>query len=412
MSPRLCAAFAALLTLLALGAAPPASAASSTSGPGSPDRGTVRFATYNASLNRAAAGQLVADLQTGDNQQARNIAEVLQRVRPDVVLLNEFDYVARYQAVDLFRQNYLQRSQQGAAPIRYPYAFTAPVNTGVPSGHDLDRNGTIGGANDAFGFGEFPGQYGMVVLSKYPIERSQVRTFQKFLWQDLPGAMLPDDPATPAPNDWYSPEVLADLRLSSKSHWDVPIKVGRKTVHALVSHPTPPTFDGAEDRNGTRNFDEIKFWAEYVQPGRNRWIVDDQGDRGGLRTGSRFVIMGDQNSDPVDGDSVPGAIEQLLDLRQLRDPLPTSQGAPEAARLQGGANLTQRGASRYDTADFNDNPAPGNLRADYVLPSRNLKIRSAHVFWPQRANPLSRLTGEFPFPTSDHRLVWVDLKIT
>ena len=410
MPLRLCSAFTALLTVLALGATP-ALAAGATSGTGAPGRGAVRFATYNASLNRAAAGQLVADLQTGDNQQARNIAEVLQRVRPDVVLLNEFDYVSRYQAVNLFRQNYLQRSQQGAAPIRYPYAFTAPVNTGVPSGHDLDRNGTIGGGNDAFGFGEFPGQYGMVVLSKYPIQRDQVRTFQKFLWKDLPGAMLPDDPATAAPNDWYSPEVLADLRLSSKSHWDVPVKIGRKTVHALVSHPTPPTFDGAENRNGTRNFDEIKFWAEYVQPGRDRWIVDDQGDRGGLRSGSRFVIMGDQNSDPLDGDSVPGAIEQLLDLRQVRDPLPTSQGAPEAARLQGGANLNQRSAPRYDTADFNDNPAPGNLRVDYVLPSRNLKVRAAHVFWPKRANPLSRLTGEFPFPTSDHRLVWVDIKV-
>src|ERR671920_406836 len=63
---------------------------------------TVRFATYNASLNRAAAGQLVADLSTPDNAQARNIAEVLQRVRPDVVLLNEFDYAEGYRAVEEF----------------------------------------------------------------------------------------------------------------------------------------------------------------------------------------------------------------------------------------------------------------------------------------------------------------------
>ena len=68
---------------------------------------TVRFATYNASLNRAAAGQLVADLSTPDNVQARNVAEVLQRVRPDVVLLNEFDYVENYRAVEEFRSNYL-----------------------------------------------------------------------------------------------------------------------------------------------------------------------------------------------------------------------------------------------------------------------------------------------------------------
>ncbi|HLL63316.1 MAG TPA: endonuclease/exonuclease/phosphatase family protein, partial [Propionibacteriaceae bacterium] len=214
---------------------------------------TVRFATYNASLNRAAAGHLVSDLSTPDNTQARNIAEVLQRVRPDVVLLNEFDYVENYRAVDLFRSNYLERSQQGARPIRYPYAFTAPSNTGVPTGLDLDRSGTIGGGNDAYGFGEFPGQYGMVVLSRYPIDHDRVRTFQTFRWADMPGALLPDDPATADPRDWYSPEILEIFRLSSKSHWDVPVRIGRRTVHVLASHPTPPTFDGPEDRNGTRN---------------------------------------------------------------------------------------------------------------------------------------------------------------
>ena len=53
----------------------------------------VRFATFNASLNRATEGQLERDLSTGDNEQARNVAETLQRANPDVVLVNEFDYV-------------------------------------------------------------------------------------------------------------------------------------------------------------------------------------------------------------------------------------------------------------------------------------------------------------------------------
>ena len=373
---------------------------------------TVRFATYNASLNRATAGQLVADLTTPGNAQAGNIAEVLQRVRPDVVLLNEFDYVQGYQAVNLFRSNYLEVSQNRAAPIHYPYAFTAPSNTGIPSGFDLDRNGTVGGGNDAYGFGDFPGQYGMAVLSRYPIDRDRVRTFQNFLWRDMPGALLPDDPVTPEPGDWYSEEVLDVFRLSSKSHWDVPVRVQGRTVHVLVSHPTPPTFDGSEDRNGRRNHDEIRLWADYIRPGAARYLYDDAGRRGGLRPEARFVIMGDQNSDPVDGDSVDGAIDQLLDSPRVRDPLPTSAGAVEAAAVQDGANLAHQGNPAYDTADFNDNPAPGNLRVDYVLPSRRgLKVRAAGVFWPVRADPLSRLTGEFPFPTSDHRLVWADLRV-
>lgn len=41
----------------------------------------------------------------------------------------------------------------------------------------------------------------------------------------MPNALLPDDPTTPQPNDWYSEQELAVLRLSSKSHWDIPIKV-------------------------------------------------------------------------------------------------------------------------------------------------------------------------------------------
>jgi hypothetical protein len=372
----------------------------------------VRFATFNASLNRNEAGQLVTDLSTPDNAQAKAVAEVIQRVRPDVLLINEFDFVEQQQALKLFRDNYLAVGHNGAAPINYPYAYVAPSNTGIPSGFDLNNNGQVSGGDDAFGFGLFPGQFGMVVYSRYPIDTRNVRTFQHFKWKDMPGAMLPDDPATPAPADWYSPAELNVFRLSSKSHWDIPIRIGHRTVHFLTSHPTPPTFDGAEDRNGTRNHDEIRFWADYVQPGkRSSYIYDDKGRYGGLRPGASFVIAGDQNSDPVDGDSVDGAIQQLIEHPRITDPLPTSAGGAEAALLQGGANTSHQGDPKYDTADFNDNPAPGNLRADYVLPSKNLRTQSAGIFWPVQADPLSRLTGVFPFPTSDHRSVWVDVHI-
>jgi hypothetical protein len=379
----------------------------------------LRVATYNLSLNRNAPGQLVADLSTGTNAQAKTVAEIIQRANPDIVLLNEFDYVAGGVAADLFRDNYLEVSQGGAAPVEYPYAFVAPSNTGIASGFDLNNDGAVvttplapGYGDDAFGFGQFEGQFGMAVLSKYPIDAEAVRTFQHFLWKDMPGALLPDDPNTAAPADWYSPAELEVFRLSSKSHWDVPVDVNGRTVHVLASHPTPPTFDSVEDRNGLRNHDEIRFWADYVRPGpAGRYIYDDAGATGGLKPGSSFVILGDQNADPLDGDSVDAAIDQLLDHPRITDPLPTSEGAVEASVLQGGANLAHEGDPAYDTADFNDNPAPGNLRADYVLPSRDLRVLDAGVFWPVSSDPLSRLTGTFPFPSSDHRLVWVDLKV-
>jgi 3-phytase len=132
-----------------------------------------------------------------------------------------------------------------------------------------------------------------------------------------------------------------------------------------------------------------------------------------------FVIAGDQNSDPLDGDSVPGAIQQLLDHPRVNTTVtPRSDGAVEASVLQAGANLLHRSDPQFDTADFADT-APGNLRADYVLPSRNLRIVDSGVFWPVRTSELFRLTGVFDlawiaaggFPTSDHRLVWVDVTV-
>ena len=391
----------------------------------------VRFSTFNASLNRFFEGQLAMDLSTPNNQQARNVAETVQRYRPDVLLINEFDFWAQdpMRPVNLFRDNYLEVSQHGAEPITYlEHSFIAPSNTGISSGKDLNNNGVIDTTpgdtaygDDSFGFGEFPGKFGMVVYSRYPIDTANVRTFQTFLWKDMPGNLMPIP--------FYQPDEVAIFRLSSKSHWDIPIRIGNKTVHFLVSHPTPPVFDGPEDRNGRRNNDEIRFWADYITPARSGYIYDDEGMRGGLKPGELFVIAGDQNSDPLDGDSIPGSIQQLLDHPLVNTKTtPMSLGGPWASRVQDVLNTTHRSNPLFDTADFCDTPAfppcsgPGNLRADYVLPRKNLQIVGAGVFWPSLdpadADPLAPFaylvdpTGlGFPAPTSDHRAVWVDVNV-
>ena len=387
----------------------PAVAAAKPDQTGPPEE--VRFATFNASLNRFNAGDLATELSAPGSAQPDVIAEIIQRVRPDVLLINEFDFDAGNVALDGFQTNYLSVAHGTAAPILYPYRYTAPSNTGIFSGFDLDNSGAAGDfvPNDSFGFGFFPGQFGMAVYSKSPIDFANIRTFQTFLWEDMPGALLPDDPAFPGPADWYSPAELDVFRLSSKSHWDVPIDIGKRTVHFLVSHPTPPVFDGPEDRNGTRNFDEIRFWADYIHPGRSGYIYDDNGVYGGLSGDDRFVIAGDQNSDPLDGDSIPGAIQQLLDHAKVNTKMtPSSEGAVEQAGLQGGLNDVHLSDPAFDTADFSDF-APGNLRADYVLPRKNMQIIDSGVFWPLTTDPLFPLVGTFPFPSSDHRLVWIDV---
>jgi hypothetical protein len=360
-----------------------------------PKRDDLRIATFNASLNRAAAGELVADLSTPDDPQAREVAEVVQRVRPDVLLVNEFDYAP--EAVDLFRANYLEVGQNGAEPIEYPYAFIAPSNTGVPSGFDLDDNGTVGGPNDALAFGSVP----------RPVRDARALAVPAGRGADVPGLPLAGPARQPHPprllhaRGARGPAAVVEVALGRAG-------AGRPAHGARAGQPPRPRrpFDGPEDRNGTRNADEILFWRHYVQPGpASRALYDDEGRRGGLRPGERFVIMGDQNSDPFDGDSLPGAAQQILTARRVIDPRPGSDGGVEAARLQGGPNLTHRGDPRVDTADFSE-PVPGNLRVDYVLPSRPLQVRGSGVFWPVAADPLARLND-----ASDHHLVWVDLRV-
>jgi len=343
-------------------------------------------------------------LKGGGSHHARGIAEIIQRTRPDVLLLNEFDYDAAGEAARIFCAEYLQIGQNGYSPVLYPYVFAGPVNTGVSSEVDLDGDGKIALPNDAHGFGRHPGQYGMLILSRYPIAADGVRTFQKFLWKDMPGAQWPKVPGTGA--SYYSEPAMSVLRLSSKSHWDIPVLIGAQTVHVLAAHPTPPAFDGPEDRNGHRNHDEVRFWADYVDPSKGGYVYDDQGARGGLAAGERFVVLGDYNADPSDGDSVGNAIDQLV-----RHPLingsavPVSRGAVESSERLGGKNLKHRGPAKADTAQFSADGS-GNLRVDYALPSRTLSLVDTGVFW-----PMSGEDGAEVVKVSDHRLVWVDVKL-
>ncbi len=376
-----------------------------------PQSGCIRVATYNASLNRNADGELAKQLKEHDAQ-IQAVATVIRQVRPDVLLINEIDYAANEDNAATFESRYLANSQpdllnQPAWPM--PHHYSNSVNTGIPSGLDLNNDGDTTDPDDAFGFGRFPGQYGMAVFSRYEIDRDAVTTFQKFLWSRLPNALRPFDPKTD--RHFYDDPTWAAMRLSSKSLWKVPVKTPQGTLCVIASHPTPPAFDGPEDRNGCRNHDEIKMIELLIQS--SPALIDDAGQPAAIDPNHAFVIMGDLNCDPMDGDGKQQALHSLL-----RSPLlakatpPSSQGGAEASSSQGKANLKHRSKPTEDTADFSDN-AVGNLRADYVLPSRHCKVVASGVAWPTKpeaANIAPDLLKKLN-EASDHHLVWVDIEI-
>ncbi|HBF71861.1 MAG TPA: endonuclease/exonuclease/phosphatase family protein, partial [Alteromonas australica] len=328
--------------------------------------------------------------------------EIIQRVNPDILLLNEFDYIAdKSKGIDAFVKHFLNVPQAGQGAVDYPYTYVAPVNTGVPTEFDLDNNGKaekFGG--DAYGYGLYPGQYGMAILSKFPIEYEQIRTFQMFKWYHMPNAQIPVLPAEDGSIEngepWYSEEEWTSLRLSSKSHWDVPVKVNGSLVHVLAMHPTPPNFDGEEDRNGKRNHDEIRLMADYLTPGTGSYIYDDAGHKASLPKNTRFVLVGDFNAADIGDKHRPDVIEQLTENPYVNNRLiPTSEG---------GAALSEQDYSRRFTAYW-------GARADYVLPSTyGFNVQDAGVFWPPSDSPLYRLVKDRN-ASSDHRMVWVTLEV-
>ncbi|MGB0595998.1 MAG: endonuclease/exonuclease/phosphatase family protein [Rubripirellula sp.] len=352
---------------------------------------SIRVATFNVSLYGKAQGQIKERLSDRSDRQAKSIASIVQSVRPDVLLINEIDYDLQGEVAQRLATNYFAVGQDGQQPIIYPHVFAVSSNTGIDSGMDLNANEKGNEAVDAYGYGTYPGQYAMAIFSRFPIRREAIRSFQQFLWRDLPNALVPTHPDTG--KRYYSDEVWNRLRLSSKNHVDVPISIGGQTLHLLACHPTPPVFDGVEDHNGCRNHDEIRFWSDYLQSAPSDYLVDDAGNAGGLAEEESFVILGDLNSDPTSGDSRQEAIRNLLVAQRVQDPRPrrnqktTAVGEPD-----------QKIA--FHTADFG---RKRTMRVDYVLPSRDLAIRDSGIFWPTDSD--RRLNA------TDHRLVWVEVEM-
>ncbi len=150
----------------------------------------IRLATYNVDLSRDGPGLLLQELADGPGPKARAAVAAIQAARPDVLVLQQFDHDLRGYALAAFAD----LLAQGPDGLDYPHRFAPPVNAGVPSGEDLDGDGSRTGWGDGHGWGKFPGHGAIAILSRLPLDAAAARTFRAFRWADLPGARLPDRP--------------------------------------------------------------------------------------------------------------------------------------------------------------------------------------------------------------------------
>lgn len=295
---------------------------------------------------------------------------------PDILLLQGVDYDHGLATLGALRD------WLGESGADYPEIFALAPNTGLESGYDLDGDGRCCGPGDAQGYGEFFGQGGMALLSRHEIEREAIRDFSAFLWRDLPGAILPEIDGEPFP----SADARNVQRLSSVGHWVVPVRIGEARLTLLAFHAAPPVFDGPEDRNGRRNHDELIFWRHYLD------------GTFGAAPMERFVVIGDANLDPVDGDGRREALAALLRGTGLRDARPQRPEGP----LED--HPGHDGDPRLDTVAW-PAPDPGHLRVDYILTSADLTVARSAVHWPAGDGAAARDARA----ASRHRMVWIDI---
>jgi hypothetical protein len=97
--------------------------------------------------------------------------------------------------IDAFVGNYLSVPQRDDLEgIDYPHTLQPDSNTGVlpQADYDFNKDGDVDELpGDAYGFGFYPGQYASGLVSRYPFDEDDVRSFREFLWADMPGNLIP-----------------------------------------------------------------------------------------------------------------------------------------------------------------------------------------------------------------------------
>ncbi|MBY5993997.1 endonuclease/exonuclease/phosphatase family protein [Ferrimonas balearica] len=406
--------------------------------------GTLRFATFHVDMaydNSQGYNQLLGELSAPAAQQPerlRNLAAVIQQRyqerQPDVLLLTGFSTdmlgeVADDTAIRLFQENYLAVAQgPDLDPISYSHYLVATTNSGFRmSGHDVNGDGREGQLpEDAQGRGHFHGQDAFVLLSKYPLDAGNARTFRDFKWQDVNQAVKPNhaDGSAMDQNTWEAMSVM------STNFVDVAMRLpdGRQISLLATQLESQWPRDGSDysDFHHKRNGAQLRFITDYISSKSSDadYLVDDEGRRGGVNLSRPFVLMGNLNNDE-DHYAKTVTVGERQSHRLNNGAMAQMLTYSELLRYNGNVNYDPNTpgstagdlyAGQTDSNHYHPLVWTGlyGARMDYVLAHNDLSIAGSGIFWP--------LDGEDGFQwfydaegqpdpalSSHQRLVWVDI---
>ena len=357
----------------------------------------IRIAQFN--LREMSTDKLVDDT----HDQVNAAAEIIGRFAPDLISINEIQYDIRnlptgglpgtdptaatpgsFDAGAENARRLADRVKASNPAIDYPEVFLTLGNSGFPWTGD-----TLGQPSYALrGWGEWVGRHNTALLSRFPILRDGVRVIHDFAWEDLPDNQLATMQRTLG---FGAPP---GFPLFEKSLNIVPVDVEGATLYMVMLHPVSPAFDPI---NPYRNHDELRGLSLFIRgelPG-----VEP------LPTDARFVIIGDLNADPEDGDTVEGAIQQILELPNVVAYYPAGFGT---GGTNGRHNTYVSGCGQG--RPITDPPSRFQMQLDYILPSSTIgSPLDGAVFFANYET--QQADFDLGCRASDHRLLYIDLML-
>jgi 3-phytase len=370
-------------------------------GGGGADSGPVRLRVGHFNLREMSTAKLLDE----SDEQATAAAQILARFAPDIISINELQFdmqgvptpsmpgapgTTGWGQFDVFGADNAHRLADRIAAAGTPEGYEHRLIFVGNSGYYWEGS-TLG--FDWFilrGWGEFRGRFNTAILSRYPILLDQVRIISDVPWDALPENHIAKMKAE------TGIDVPPGFPIFEKGLNIVPVQVNDEVLHLVLLHTVSPAFDPI---NPYRNYDELRALVMFLDgqlPGVEPLPPD-----------AKFMIVGDLNADPDDGDGLPGAIQQVLDHPSVIAVF----GAGAGTKGNNGQYNTYLSGCGLDDGSIVQNPTQKfQLQLDYLLPSTNLgEPLETFLFFPDFQT--EREDFDLACRASDHRFAYTDIQL-